>query len=269
MPDAGDFDHDRSQARRYGDWGRAFAALPLQTPDANGWQRLQARLPAAAHTPRAPRWPLWLATAASLALAVAIPLRLQPDPVQGAASTEVAPLPAAGLPVSPAASRQGNALAEESAPLRTAPPTAAAMGITPAQGVARSKSPVRKAAIPVAQRPIRTLAQPADDTRIAAAESADDLEPLYAQSAQLEDLLVLARDDRVASGPVAALTEELDAQVASIDAALIQADVSSQRRTELWRERVDTLRQLVGVEATQRLLAARGQQYDAALVSID
>ena len=42
-----------------------------------------------------------------------------------------------------------------------------------------------------------------------------------------------------------------------------------QRRTELWRNRVDTLRQLVGIETTQRLYSARGLQYEAALVSID
>ena len=41
------------------------------------------------------------------------------------------------------------------------------------------------------------------------------------------------------------------------------------QRAELWGRRVDALQQLVGIEATNRLYAARGQSYDAALVSID
>ena len=121
-----------------------------------------------------------------------------------------------------------------------------------------------------AQRPIRTVARPAGSTRIAAHDQvAADLEPLYAQSAQLEGLLALARDDRVASGTSAALSDELDARVAGIDAALIQPGLSEGQRADLWNQRVDALQQLVGIEATNRLYAARGQRYDAALVSID
>lgn len=125
------------------------------------------------------------------------------------------------------------------------------------------------------RQPIRTAAQAADTTRVASAAAtvapASDakLESLYAQSAQLEGLLAMARDDSVSSGLAAALTAAMESEVASIDAALTQPDVSLQQRGELWRARVDTLRQLVGIETTQRLYAARGQQYEAALVSID
>ena len=121
------------------------------------------------------------------------------------------------------------------------------------------------------QRPIRTAAQAAGTTRIAAttARPAADLEPLYTQSAQLEGLLALARDDRVASGTAAAISSELDAQVADIDATLIQPGLSDAQRADLWGQRVDVLQQLVGIETTNRLYAARGQSYDAALVSID
>ena len=126
------------------------------------------------------------------------------------------------------------------------------------------------------QRPIRTAAQPADATRLATTEAAagapassTDLESLLAQSAQLEDLLALARDERVSTGTAAALTETLGAQVTGIDAALSRPGLSPQGRDDLWRERVDTMRQLVGIETTQRLYSARGQQYEAALVSID
>ena len=73
----------------------------------------------------------------------------------------------------------------------------------------------------------------------------------------------------MASGTSAALSDELDARVAGIDTALIQPGLSDAQRAGLWSRRVDALQQLVGIEATNRLYAARGQSYDAALVSID
>ena len=53
------------------------------------------------------------------------------------------------------------------------------------------------------------------------------------------------------------------------DTLLRLIEVASPQRASLWGQRVDALRQLVGIEATNRLYAARGQSYDAALVSID
>ncbi len=261
MPDTGDFERN-GDARAPGHWASALAALPLDAPDAHGWQRVLARLPAATPAPRA-RWPLWMATAASLALVVAIPMRMQPG---NADASDVAPSPATKSLNAPAVKLDGRALAVADA-IPPAAPAAVAAEIRPNTHEARAPS-ARNVAVPASRRPIRTLVQP-ETTRIAAADVAADLEPLYAQSAQLELLLAMARDDRVASGTVAALTDALDAEVVEIDTALIQPDLSSQRRSELWGARVDTLRHLVGVEATQRLLAARGQQYDAALVSID
>jgi len=95
------------------------------------------------------------------------------------------------------------------------------------------------------------------------------LEALYAESAQLEALLAAARDDRIASSGTAALTDSLDTELAAIDAALIQPGLGAPGRADLWRQRVDTLRQLAGIETTRRLLSARGETYDAALVSVD
>ena len=46
-------------------------------------------------------------------------------------------------------------------------------------------------------------------------------------------------------------------------------DLTTAQRTSLWDTRIDALQQLVGIEATQRLYAARGQSYDAALVTVD
>lgn len=240
MPDAGNFDQDRHPLG----WGEAFTALPLETPDAGGWQRVQARLPARSRV----RVPLWLAAAASLGLALGFAWRVQ-----------LPPEPAARAPTPPVAASASPAVA---AGLAIDTPAAATVPV-----VHRDK-PRR---IAPSQRPIRTVAQPADATRIAEADAAPatDLEPLYAQSAQLEELLALARDERVASGTSAVLSNGLDARVASIDAALVQPGLSDAQRVELWGRRVDTLQQLVGIEASSRLYAARGQRYDAALVSID
>jgi hypothetical protein len=253
MPDTGDFDDRNTLQPPPRGWGDAFAALPQDAPDAGAWERVQARLPAPATRTRV-RWPLWLAMAASLVLAVAIPLRMLPQgepPAAAAAVAEVtdtlAIVPSVVTP--PVASE--------------APPVS-----TP---VAQPDKPRRATRVAPAQRPIRTVAPPVETTRVAAVDdpAATDLEPLYAQSAQLESLLAMARDDRVASGTSAALSDGLDARVASIDAALVEPGLDAQQRAELWRQRVDALQQLVGIETTQRLYAARGETYQAALVSID
>lgn len=97
----------------------------------------------------------------------------------------------------------------------------------------------------------------------------DALEQLYAQSAQLEALLAMARDDRVSSATAAALGGDLDQELARIDAALMQPGLPHAEQLALWRQRVDALRTVVGFEGTRRLLAAQGERYDGALVSID
>ena len=258
MPDTGSFEAGMPE-RTSGNpgWGEAFAALPQETPHADAWRCLQARLPARATAART-RWPLWLAAAASLALVALIPLRMLPRTTAE---------PAASAP-------QVSATASPVAVV--APPASAApVSASPAQPVStpvatRDATPRARRTAP-SQRPIRTAAAPADATRIAASEAPTrtDLEPLYAQSAQLESLLALARDERVASGTSAALSDALDNRLATIDATLIQPGLSDAQRSELWNQRVDALQQLVGIETTNRLYAARGQRYDAALVSID
>ncbi|HMT39081.1 MAG TPA: hypothetical protein PKD02_10375, partial [Thermomonas sp.] len=121
-----------------------------------------------------------------------------------------------------------------------------------------------------ASRPDATPSHPGSQVATTQdAATADALDGLYARSAQLESLLALARDERVASGAAAALTETLEARVATVDAALSQPDLTTAQRTSLWDTRIDALQQLVGIEATQRLYAARGQSYDAALVTVD
>ena len=61
----------------------------------------------------------------------------------------------------------------------------------------------------------------------------------------------------------------LEARLSAVDAALAQPALTSQRRLELWRERVSALRAYAGFESTRRALAASGERYDAMLVSID
>lgn len=257
MPDAGDFDRDNEQRGAAIGWREAFAALPQEAPDAGGWQRVQARLPAPARSRT--RWPLWLATAASLLLAVAIPLRMLP---QGKSD---APAPQTPAAVASASTQQG--IATATTPGATPSIAVVAQPVSTAP-VANRDKPRRTAP---SQRPIRTVAPPAETARFAETDTkpSTDLEPLYAQSGRLESLLAMARDERVASGTAAALSDELDARVADIDAALAQPDLGDAQRADLWHRRVDALQQLVGIEATNRLYAARGQTYDAALVSID
>jgi hypothetical protein len=252
MPDTGDFDRQNEPQGATRGWGDAFAALPQEDPDAGGWDRVQARLPAPATRSRV-RWPLWLATAASLVLAVAIPLRMLPqaEPPAAAAVAEVTATPAVTQSIAPPPG------------VIELPPVS-----TP---VSTRDAPQRNARVAPSRRPIHTVAPPAEATRVATvnAPPTTDLEPLYAQSAQLESLLAMARDERMANGTSAALTDGLDARLASIDAALVEPGLDAQRRAELWGQRVDALQQLVGIETTQRLYAARGQSYQAALVSID
>lgn len=169
------------------DWGEAFAALAPERPANDGWARVAAKLDAR----HKPRWPLWLAAAAALVLAVALPWQWQRD---------------------------------HAAPVAGAQPVTA---------------------------------------------STDALEQLYAQSAQLESLLAMARDERVSSGTAAALAGDLDRQLASIDTALMQPGLSRAQQVALWQQRVDALRSVVSFEGTRRWLAAQGERYDGALVSID
>ena len=98
---------------------------------------------------------------------------------------------------------------------------------------------------------------------------ADPLDALQSESAQLEGLLDVARDDRVSSGAAAEVAVDLDRQIARIDAALARPDLPRERQLALWQARVDTLRESVGFESTRRWLVAQGERYDGALARID
>lgn len=98
---------------------------------------------------------------------------------------------------------------------------------------------------------------------------ADAIRALQAQSAQLEALVALARDDSAGSAGLALAGSELDASIAAIDASLAEPDLSTEQRRTLWQQRIDALQQLAHVETTGRWLASQGALYDTALVSID
>lgn len=119
------------------------------------------------------------------------------------------------------------------------------------------------------QRAPEATAPATADITTPPAPAVDALQRLHAESAQLESLLLLAGDDRVASGTAAALAGELEARIASIDAALMQPGLSSAQQLRLWQDRVDALRAAAGFEGTRRWLAAHGGRYDASLLPVD
>ncbi|WP_133500847.1 hypothetical protein [Cognatilysobacter terrigena] len=95
------------------------------------------------------------------------------------------------------------------------------------------------------------------------------LDDLRAESARLEALVAYARDDKMQSAAAAMLTGDVDDRLHVIDAALSQAGLGDAERLDLWTRRVDALRELAGLEGTQRWLAAHGESYEDALARVD
>jgi hypothetical protein len=274
------------------DWSAAFAALPMETPPGDGWTHITRRLDAPSSRHRGARrerratWLIGMASAAVLVLAAWSPLSrwLQSagdDTPTPAVITTTQGLrgPAAPVRVEPAEARVAVATSEATAATDAAQSTRATTvppHRTPARSVrATSKRPhvasdaattrlATAATQPLAPGPDRVVA-----TTTTRATDADPLQKLKAQSAQLEALVALARDDRVGNAGLELLSGELDAGIATIDASLSQPDLAAPRQHDLWRQRVDLLQQLAGVEATSRWLAAHGASNDTALVSVD
>lgn len=260
-------DTHHPQSPRPVDWHQAFAALPQEAPPARAWETLSARLDAR----RTRRWPAWLALAAALALVALLPLRQAGDrAANGAMPTDAAPVATAPRQAATADSHHSPVAATQVA-ATTAQPRPAPAAASTAPAVAPARLVAQASPKPARKQPRATVAGPA--TEVARADVAKDsaaatLQPLYAESARLETLLSLARDDRVASASAAIVADALDAQVASIDATLADPALDDARRLQLWRDRVDALRQAAGFEGTQRLLASQGQA-DALLASVD
>lgn len=263
MPDAND-----PRGRGPADWSDAFAALPQEAPPTDAWTRVSARLDARGQAgrrrpPRVAGW-IGLATAAALALVVAWPRQERAPDTDRAVDASPPAVASRAAPARPSSAGTSAPAPAAASPLPTTPAGSAlaASGRKPggeATAIALPKAveTSRKPRYAVRQAPRAT--GPAD---------AQPLDALYAESARLEALLALARDDRVATASAALLSAELDAQVAGIDVRLAQPGLDDAQRTALWRARVDALRQAAGFESTQRILAAQGDG-GALLVSVD
>jgi len=222
------------------DWAQALSALPLETPPSGGWQRLSAHLPA----PRTrSRW-LPASAAAALLAAVALPWLWRDEPAM--APIGVATAPAASAPATPSLS---TAIDEAPGVAIDLPPVDATRERVRAM-------PARVASIRASNSPKRSPAQ-ADEA------GADALQALYAESALLENLLAQAQDSGVASGPALVMAGNLYDRIGGIDAALSSASLDADARRSLWSRRVEALRQLAGIESSQRWMAAHGEPDDA------
>ncbi|KRA76843.1 hypothetical protein ASD78_04240 [Lysobacter sp. Root667] len=301
MPDAS----SRHGVPAPSDWSTAFAALPAETPPADGWSRLSAaldarggaRAPSAARSPRRRRWPVWTAAAAALAVMALVPIALQrgtDTPEPGRIATANAPaknVPAKNAPATivPAPDRSAEPAPTPSIAADTRPSAPSSQDIAAsAPAIAtrelpgkiagtqrkphpKARQPQRRAPAPVIEsasaEPATALAA-ADATDVETAEAAA-IAQWQAESAQLEALVALARDERVGSAGATLMSADLDSRIGVIDAALRQDGLPAAQRASLWEQRVQTLRDLAGVESTQRWLAAHGERYDGALVRVD
>lgn len=286
MPDASPPDASPRDAGQHrsapATWGEAFAALPLDAPAAPAWPRVAAALPAARRNRASRIAAIALATAAALAVIALVPRLFvaSPAPVERVATVD-AHADAAGDAVTTTrrAATIAPAIEPEPRPVASSAPhqlqastpveRVAAVATEPASEPARDLAP-DLAPTPIADHAPATRATASADVPAPAATPRDaTLQRLQAESAQLEGLLALTRDDAVSSGAVAAVASELAGQVALVDAALAQPSLPPTQRVALWQDRVDALRQLAGFETTQRLLASRGERQDSLLVSVD
>jgi hypothetical protein len=231
------------------DWGDAFAGLPLEAAPADSWATLVARLPPPVVV-QPHRWPRRVAMAAALALTVVLPMRwtnpTTPSPAPPTTSTH--------QPAPPADTDSPPLYAEVAKGLPT--PIGAR-----ATDAAAARSTLQHGTLPVARQRAAPPTGDIEPAKVAAPPATDPLDALYAESAQLEAVLARLPESRMANAATEALSAGLQEQVASIDMALSQAALSDDTQAQLWRARVDTLRQLTGVETTQRWQVARGESY--------
>jgi len=266
-------------------WSDAFAALPLEAAPSAAWPRLQTTLDSSLATNRRHAPSRWLAAAALAALALLpwawfayAPQRHGEDAMQQPApeSRHIAT-----LPIGPDADPRPAAVRVAEEPAADTRSNASPRTESPRDSIARDAHRTVRAAQRHRDAKARALANAAStradapdapgvaDTDAGVASSTQTLQALYAESARLEALLQLTRDESVASAASAVLTDEADARVQLIDAALSQGTLTPARRTELWEQRVAALRDLAGVASTTRWLAAHGEQLEDAIVRVD
>ncbi|MBX9399884.1 hypothetical protein K4L06_01065 [Lysobacter sp. BMK333-48F3] len=228
-----------------------------------------------------------------------------PLPAAPVAAVDAAALPATQTPAAGPTPAITPSIAPTIAPAVAADTRSAAAATVPAAAPGQRRTPAASAPAALAQRTPRGATGAGDRERAAApapgaalstdsavdtavaGTSAEDgaavdriaaaggsfgaaaLARLQGESAQLESLVALARDDRVGSGAATLMSAELDHGIAAIDAALSASGIGETERVALWQQRVDALRALAGVEGSQRWYAARGERYEDALVRVD
>jgi len=211
------------------DWGDAFCGLPLETPPEGAWQRLAASLPPMQAPARRTRWrrPA-LALAATAFFAAVIPLmqwrnaEVTTPPLLRAPTIATTSSARPDAPAAPSGNEPAIGIQTD---IAATPPLATA-------------SPVRRSVPRVS--PVPATVEPAR------------LDALYTESARLEAVLAQLPDSNTGNVAALAVSADLQDQVSHIDLALSQPALPDATRTALWEQRVDTLRQLTGVEATQR-----------------
>lgn len=282
------------------DWSTAFAALPLEPAPRDAWARLARALPpergAARATPGMParrpvRRRIALAAVASVALALPVTWWLGTStqaPLPTAAAVDVTSSRSTpptrhrdATPAAPAdhAAKPPVAIAARGptdTPARRATLAPAVRAVTPprtrgpanaalaagASSVDTSATSVTPAALPTDARGGGAIA-PRVDTGEAGITASSRLADLRRESARLEALVAQARDERMASAPVAVMSASLDDRIRLIDAALMQSGIDEMQRASLWSERVGALQELASLEGTQRWMAAHGASMDA------
>ena len=259
-----DMPHEGMPHKEPRNWSEAFAALPLASPERDAWPQLARQLrPVKVRNRRS----LWWSMAAALALLAALPLawRERGDTsdtsvVAATPGPTTEPKPQA-RPVVPASDPAVETVIANNA-IASSPMPALETGPTRVTESTRKHARPKRHSQPFVAE-VATADSPASDSN-----DHDALQSLYAQSAQLEGLLAQVQDERVASGPAAALAGQFEARLALIDASLSQPSLEAGQRADLWRERVDALQQLVGFQGTQRWLTAQGERYDGQLVAV-
>jgi len=281
-----DFFKDRMESAPNG-WNEAFAALPMETPPADGWTRITRALDAPAsrrgamQRERRMSWMIGLASAVVLAVVAWSPVSHW---LRGGAATArsyvvateapglrgpAAPLRTETISTAPAATAAAEEVRVASSEVSTPAPKSTHRKPARTARVAAKRSHVKATPAPVSAAPQTSQPDTAPLTASTTTDAAvDPLLKLKTQSAQLEALVSLARDERVANASSELLSSELDSGIADIDGALAQPDLADARKQELWQQRVHLLQQLAGVEATSRWLAAQGASNDTALVSV-
>lgn len=134
-------------------------------------------------------------------------------------------------------------------------------------GSTPSAAAVTPAPTPTGRSLTSTSSTPPEPSR--ASTPATPLDALRAESARLESLVALVRDERVQSAPAAMLAADVDDRLRLIDAALSQPGLADAERLDLWSRRVAALRELAGLEGTRRWLAVHGESYEDAIARVD